>query len=77
MTILKLEVLHVVRYESSCKMLHTFIAMLVPTVGYPTPVTGGEGMIHLSVYGLQCCYRKSHHLLGHLGFQGEGYETAW
>ena len=36
-------------------------------------VTGGEGMI---LYGPQSCYRKSHHLLGHLRYQGEGYEIA-
>ena len=50
MTLLKLEVLHV-KYGSSCKMLHTFVAMLVPPVGSPNPVTGREGRIHLTVYG--------------------------
>ena len=30
--------------------------------GFSTPVTGGEGMIHLTVYGPQSHYRKSHHL---------------
>ena len=45
MSLLKLEVLHE-RYGSSCKMLHTSVAMLVPTVGSPTSVTGGEASNH-------------------------------
>ena len=45
---------------SSCKMLHnTFVAMPVPPAGSPTPVTGGEGIIQITVSGPQSC---SHHL---------------
>ena len=42
MALLELGVLHV-KCGSSCKMLHTFVTMLVPPVGIPTPVIGGEG----------------------------------
>ena len=74
MALLELGVLHV-KCGSSCKMLHTFVTMLVPPVDFRTPVIGGEGRMHLTVLGPQSCCRKSHHLLGHLRFQGGGYET--
>ena len=28
-----------------------WVILLVPPVGSPSPVTGGEGMIHVTVYG--------------------------
>ena len=43
------------------------------SVGSPTPVTGGEGRIDLTVYGPQSYYRKSHHLLGDLRFHHYTY----
>ena len=76
MTLLRLEVFHV-KCGSSCKMLHTSVRMLVPPVGSPSLVIGGEGMIHLTVSGPQSCYKNSHRLLGHPRFQGEEYEIAW
>ena len=75
MALLELGVLHV-KCGSSCKMLHTFVTMLVPPVGFPTPVIGGEVTMYVTVFGPQSCCRKSHHLLRYLRFQGGGYETA-
>ena len=58
MTLLKLEVLHV-KCGSSCKMLHTSVTMLVPPVGSPSLVIGGEGMIHLNCLALKKLYLDS------------------
>ena len=38
------------RCVSFCKMLHTFVTMLVLAGGFPALVTAGEGKKHLTVY---------------------------